>query len=159
MAPLRLLCANHHAPLKSSAADPTAGGSAEETLQGYQLAGVPAGKLNLGVPFYGRGWARVSNANDGLYQLAGGVPRGTYEKGVDDFKALEAKDYTGYWDEEAEAYWIYNGRTFWSYDNAASATNKATYAKTNNLSGVFFWELSGDDTSGTLIHAINDGLQ
>ena len=44
--------------------------------------GNPA-KVVLGVPFYGHGW-RTSAVGDGFCLTATGVPRGTYEKGVED---------------------------------------------------------------------------
>jgi chitinase len=150
---------NHHAPLYSSPADPTAGGSTNDTVLAYLDAGISAGKLHLGVPFYGRGWAGVPDVNNGLYQTAGRIPRGKYEKGVDDFKELENYGYPGFWDPVAQAYWIYNGNEFWSYDNADSVTNKMGYVVGQNLGGVMFWELSGDDATGTLITAIDNGLR
>ena len=131
----------------------------DASVQGYLAAGVPAAKLNVGLPFYGRGWASVSDVNDGLYQPAGRLPRGTWEKGVEDFKVLEDKGFPGFWDPVAQAYWIFDGNTFWTYDNAASVLNKMGYVKNEGLGGVMFWELTGDDAAGTLIHAINEGLQ
>ncbi len=43
-----------HAPLYSEH-----GGSADRTVREYEDAGVPAGKLLLGVPFYGYSWNSV----------------------------------------------------------------------------------------------------
>jgi len=34
-----------------------------------------------------------------------------------------------------------------------------SYAKGKGLAGAMFWELSGDDSSGSLITAIKNGLQ
>ncbi len=149
---------NHHSPLYSSPSGPTDGGSSDATVQAYLAAGVPANKLILGIPFYGRGWAGVSNIDDGLYQSANRVPRGTYEKGVNDYEVLANKGYPGFWDPIAQAYWIYNGNEFWTFDDATSVANKMEYISNSNLRGVMFWELSGDDPSGTLINAIAEGL-
>ena len=69
---------NHHSNLYPSPADPsTTPMSADTAVQGYLAAGVPAAKLTLGIPFYGRGWASVPDVNNGLYQAAGRIPRGT----------------------------------------------------------------------------------
>ena len=72
---------------------------------------------------------------------------------------LANKGYNGFWDPVAQAYWIYNGTEFWTFDNAASIENKMDYIIGSNLLGVMFWELSGDDPSGTLINAIAEGLK
>jgi len=150
---------NHHSPLYSSPYDPAVGGSSDETVRGYLAAGIASNKLTLGIPFYGRGWSRVQNINNGLYQPAGRIPRGTYEQGIDDFEVLKSLAYPGFWDPIAQAYWIYNGNEFWTYDNATSVANKMGYINNMNLLGVMFWELSGDDPSGTLINTIANGLQ
>ncbi len=151
---------NHHANLYASASDPFSPSlSVDTAIQGYLTAGVPADKLILGLPFYGRGWASVTNENNGLYQHAGRIPKGTWEKGIEDYKVLKNKGYPGFWDEETQAYWIFNGNTFWTYDNTQSIAAKTSYINDLGLGGVMFWELSGDDAEGTLIHAIGSGLE
>jgi len=127
-------------------------------VQGYLAAGVPAGKITLGLPFYGRGWSSVPNVNNGLYQRAGRIPRGTYEKGVEDYKVLKNKRYPSFWDDRAKAHWIYDGNTFWTYENEMSIGSKMEYVNDQELGGVMFWELSGDNSQGTLIHAIDTDL-
>ncbi len=67
--------------------------------------------------------------------------------------------FPGFWDPIAQAYWIYNGNEFWTYDNDQSLLNKMGYIKSNELRGVFFWELSGDSADGDLINAISEGFR
>jgi chitinase len=38
-------------------------------------------------------------------------------------------------------------------------TEKMGYVKTQGLGGAFFWEFSGDDTQGTLVNTISNGLK
>ena len=151
---------NHHANLYASSSDPSIlPMSADSSVQGYLSAGVPADKLILGLPFYGKGWASVTNVNNGLYQDAGRIPRGTWEKGSEDYKVLKNKGYPSFRDDETKAHWIYNGNIFWTYDNENSIRSKMEYINTQDLAGVMFWELSGDDAEGSLIHAIDSGLK
>lgn len=42
--------------------------SADLAITTYLNGGAAAGKLVLGIPYYGKGWAGVSNTNNGLYQ-------------------------------------------------------------------------------------------
>ena len=51
----------HHAPMFANPADPKKA-SSEETVRDYETAGVPAEKILLGVPFYGREWGDVPDA-------------------------------------------------------------------------------------------------
>jgi len=150
---------NHQAALYSNPNDPNPMGSGNDAVLGYIAGGVPANKLTLGVPFYGRGWGNVPDVDNGLYQPAGRIPRGKYEQGIDDYKELAALGYPSYWDPIAQAHWIFNGSTFWTYDDANSILNKMNYINNMGLKGVMFWELSGDDSSGTLINAIATGVQ
>jgi chitinase len=153
-----------HAPLYASAADP--GGedlNAHAAVQGYLAAGVPAEKLVLGVPFYGRGWAGVPDVDHGLYQPVTHLPRGTWEPGTFDYKDLaknyvDQNGYIRYWHPEAQVPWLYNpdSQVFITYDDAESLALKAEYVNEWGLGGVMFWELSADD--GALLEALYSHL-
>jgi chitinase len=119
---------------------------------------IPASKLVLGMPFYGKGW-RTASVGDGFCVPASGVPRGTYEKGTDDYEVLAAKSSQHFDDERTGTHWIFDGSTFWSYDDPQSASWKADYANCRGLRGVMFWELSGDDSNGTLLAALDTRLR
>ncbi len=58
--------AGHHANLYPSPADPRSH-SADGAVKDFLAAGVPASKLVLGVPFYGRAWEGVGSP-EGLYR-------------------------------------------------------------------------------------------
>jgi chitinase len=155
--------ANHHAPVLQSPCDGADGDWGDKAVEAYLTAGVPESKLLLGVPFYGRGWSGVSAGSDktGLCQAARGVPRGTYEKGVNDFKVLDAQGRPSFWDEWALTHWTYNGNELWSYDDVVSMAWKADYVNWDRLEplrGIMFWELSGDTSQGKLVKAIREGL-
>ncbi len=49
------------------------GGSVEHSILSYKQAGIPAGKLLLGLPFYGYGWKAVGNTGNGLFQPGQGI--------------------------------------------------------------------------------------
>jgi len=153
---------NHMSALFSSSNDPSYGYIknfyTDYTIQKYLEAGVPAYKLNLGVPFYGRGWSGVTNKSDGLYQPASGPAQGTYNLGTEDYKLIKFKGYEEYWDPVAEASWCFNGDIFWSFDSPRSLENKMNYIKKLGLGGVMFWELSADTYTGELITTIYKNL-
>lgn len=149
---------NHASALYQGACEPDSGNWADKAIQAYRAAGVAADKLLLGMPFYGHGWRGVAAVNDGLCQPAGGVPRGTYEKGVDDYEVLAASGDTSAWDEATGTHWTFDGNEFWSFDDPRSAGWKADYANQECLRGVMFWELSGDDPAGTLVGALTNRL-
>jgi chitinase len=149
---------NHHANLFTNGLDPAVPRlSVAQVVGAYLAAGVPAGRIVIGLPFYGRGWGSVRDGGShGLYQQAGRIPRGTWEQGSEDYKVLMTKGYPVYWDATAQASWLYNGSEFWTYDSPAAIGAKMGYIATQGLKGVMFWELSGDD--GSLVKAIADGL-
>jgi chitinase len=55
--------------------------------------------------------------------------------------------------------YAYCGGNWWSYDTPATIAGKTAWAKGQSLGGAFFWELSGDTTSGELITAVSNGLK
>jgi len=156
------------APLYASTADPAGddpdpGLNVHAAVRAYLAAGVPADKLVLGVPFYGRGWAGVPDVDQGLYQPVTHLPRGTWEQGAFDYKDLarnyvDVNGYTRYWHDEAKTPWLYNPETqvFITYDDPESLALKAAYVDEWNLGGVVFWELSADD--GSLLDTLYAGL-
>lgn len=153
---------NFHAPVYPSPQDPSAYPantySINTAVQAYLSAGIPANKIIIGVPFYGRGWQGVNNANNGLYQPASGPAPGTYEAGVDDYKVLKNLTYPQYRDPITGAFWIFNGSVFWSYDDPVSIANKMSYVNSHGLRGAMVWSLDGDDANGTLMTAVRNGL-
>jgi chitinase len=132
-----------------------------DTVAGYLKARVPASKIVVGLPFYGHGWTGVTDVNHGLYQAATGAAPGTWEAGTEDFKVLETLTGSGfnrYWDRRTQNAWLFDGTTFWTYDDARTIAVKAELVKRMRLGGMMFWELSGDNSSGTLVTAIAAGL-
>jgi chitinase len=143
-----------HSPLTSWTGIPVANFYSDYAVQLYKSKGVPASKILLGVGFYGRGWAGVGGANGGLNQPASGPAPGTYEQGIEDYKVLASScPPTG---TVAGTAMAYCGGRWWSYDTPATLAGKMTYRRDQGLGGVFFWELSGDTSSGTLAKALYD---
>ncbi|MFJ8475755.1 glycoside hydrolase family 18 protein [Kitasatospora sp. NPDC094011] len=146
---------NHQANLYADPADPDARGrSADGAVTHYQERGLPAEQLVLGAPLYGHGWTGVApGPRGGLYQGAGAAaPDHSYQE-------LNALPGTVYLDRDHGASWKYDGSTFYSYDTAEVLTEKARYARWNDLAGVMVWSLDGDDARGSAIAALDRGLR
>jgi len=153
---------NFHAPLYKSADDPdpqaTGTLSVDAAVTRYLNGGVPASKLTVGIPFYGRGWTAVANTNRGLYQPANGPARGTYEAGIEDYHVLAARHAPGFHDDKAGAYWTFDGTEFWSYDDPQNIAIKTAYVQKKGLGGVMVWSLDGDTKDGELMRAVAGGM-
>jgi len=152
----------HHANLYPTDLD-TEQLAVDVVVQRYLQAGVPAKKLVIGVPFYGRGWQGVWPAQQGRYQ--------PYEAVLEEnlsFARLQAEyidqgGFVRYWDAEAHAPYLWNAarRIFISYEDAQSLQVKVAYVQRRCLGGVMFWEYSADP-SGALrkvLIAINRPFQ
>ncbi|MCB9157273.1 MAG: hypothetical protein H6645_09170, partial [Caldilineaceae bacterium] len=146
---------NLAAPLFAASDDPAANATqlnVEATLRAYLNAGVPASKVIMGMPFYGRGWSGVDSANNGLFQSSMGQPTGTWEPGIFDYADLATNyidaGYNRYWHAEAKAPWLYGpaAKIMISYDDAESIGQKADYIRQNELGGAMIWELSADSS-------------
>jgi chitinase len=162
---------NFHSPLNRVTGDPGAadGFYSDGTVAKMLELGVPASKIVLGVPFYGRGWGSVANVNNGLFQS--GVPtKGTWDDGssgltgVFDFKDIKANyeragsGYTKFFHPESKEAYVYNpsSRVWIAYDDPQSLSAKSDYILSKGLGGAMFWELSGDD--GSLVEALYQKL-
>jgi chitinase len=145
---------NHHAHLFPTSCDGPDDTWTAKSVATYLDAGVPSGKLLVGIPFYGRGWRGVAAVNDGFCQAARGVPRGTYEKGVDDYAVLATESKPSYYDAEAGAHWTFDGQEFWTFDDPQTLQWKVDFIRSEDLRGTMFWEMSGDSDTGELIRAL-----
>lgn len=140
----------HNAPMGQRSTDPaTKGSTVKGTVKIYLCAGVPASKLILGIPFYGRGWQQVAKTNGGLFQSGTGAAIGTRELGI--FEYSDIKDnylltMQRYWDSDAQVPYLYDGARglFISYDDPQSIKIKADYIKAMGLGGAMFWDVSND---------------
>ena len=145
-----------HSPLFHDPPDPSKPPvdtrSGDYAVRGFLAAGVPAGKIVLGVPFYGKGWTGVQDVNHGLYQSATGAAKagGSYR---------ELKELTGTVDrkyyKKAATCTVWNNSNFWSYDCPEAMRKKMAYIRKQHLGGVMFWELSHDTADGELLRILS----
>lgn len=155
--------ASHQAPLFGSARDPRGDVirkqyNVDGAVRAYLDAGVPAGKIVVGIALYGQAWSGVK-PNDffGLYQPANGVPVGTHPGGLlyyrDLLPLLKDAAYTHFFDDETKSPWLFNANTrvAISYEDQTSIQNKAAYVRNLDLGGIMVWELSFDDEAQTLL--------
>ena len=122
-------------------------------------------KINIGVPYYSRGWKNVNKGTlpGGLYgsaaQTGGGAdgidgiwndpapeqPSGTNP--IWHMKTLEnTAGYQRYWDDVSKVPYLWNEskRVFLSYEDEQSIGEKVQYIIDKGLGGMMIWELSGD---------------
>jgi len=146
----------HDAPLLASEDDPKHV-SAERTVKEYLAAGVPAGKIVLGVPFYSRSWSEVSSDGNGLFQV-GKAARGM-RVSLGDVPGLLAGGYVRYWDAKAAVPYLYSEQAgiFVSYEDEESVAKKCEFVMERGLGGVMFWEYF-NDPSGALLDVVDAGL-
>ena len=120
----------HHAALFPSPVSShiTASQAVEEHLK----AGVPASKLVLGMPFYGRGNREDSGLKE--YDRTGILPKG-YEKR---------------WDDVGKVPYIANekGELVRGYDNSRSLAEKCQFILDHHLRGGMYWDYASDNSQG-----------
>jgi len=152
--------AGHHANLFDHPLDEKKR-SGDRAVREFLTAGVPARKLVLGVPFYGRAWSVVRAQNNGLYQ-PGRAPEERMALGFGRLSAdmVGREGFVRYWDSQAQEPYLWNAdrRIFITYDDPESLRLKARYIREHDLGGAMFWQY-GDDPSGVLLDALYSGLR
>ncbi|HEY5118437.1 MAG TPA: glycoside hydrolase family 18 protein [Anaerolineales bacterium] len=128
-------------------------------VRGYLATGVPAKKIVLGIPFYGRAWQGATG--DGLFAPAAGPARAKYEFGYMDYVEIlngPLQKYQRHWDDDAKVPWLFDpaSGTFITYDDAESIQWKVKYIQENGLGGGMIWELGSD--GGKLLAPLADSL-
>lgn len=129
--------------------------SVEGGVDHYRRHGVPAHKLVLGVPFYGRGFRMSTDASHGLYQPYS-APFEAGDWRVIKSRLLGDSQWQQHWHPVAQTPWLYHpkDRIFVSYEDPRSIGIRAQLAKDRGLRGVFMWELTGDDEQHNLLQAM-----
>ncbi len=144
-----------HSALTAYPGIPRPAANADATVRKLLSLGVPAGKVLLGVGFYGRGWTGVGAAGPGA--AATGPAPGRYQKGLEDYRVLSRRcPPTG---TVGGTSYALCGDQWWSYDTPATIRAKMAYARDNGLGGAFAWELSGDTKSADLLKAMSTSLR
>lgn len=151
----------------------------DATINAYLAAKVPASKMILGIPAYGRAVKGVIDSSDahGLYKpfdktLTSTCP-GEYNDNTCtyDYKYIALNmlnsGFKAYENKAAGDTYAYNPTTqMWiSYDSPADAHNKAENIKHQKLGGAMVWSLSGDIspysndyTATSIVHELAETL-
>ncbi|MFC0434089.1 glycoside hydrolase family 18 protein [Kutzneria buriramensis] len=121
----------------------------------YEQHGVPADRIVLGVPYYGRGFhVTQAGPNHGLFQQWDT----TFDPGSwgDIKKLLADPAWEQHWDPNAQSPWLYNaaGQKFVSYENPRSIGIRSDYARGAGLRGAFTWEIAEDDSTQSMLTAM-----
>jgi chitinase len=146
-----------NAPLYADPAAPRQE-SVSASVRAFEQAGVPAGKILIGIPFYSHIWQQVPDRNHGLFQPGKPASNDFAPFGAIRLNLL-GQGYARYWDQTASVPYLYSAekQQFVSYDDAESITAKCNYAVSRKLGGVMFWKYL-DDPSGELLEAIDHAL-
>lgn len=164
--------AGHHANLFDHPLDDRHR-SGDCTVREFLAAGVPARKLVLGVPFYGRGWTNVApgpartsdgtpgaTPDTGLYQPGTALTGRSLAYGRLATELVGREGFVRLWDARAQQPYLWHAatRTVICYDDPESLRVKARYVRERGLGGVMFWEYS-NDPSGVLLEALDGELR
>lgn len=148
--------AGHQANWNASPHDPRCTPfSTAQALRDYIAAGVPAHKIVVGMPLYGRSFANTAGPGT-AYQGAG---QGSWEAGVYDYKALPIEGASVLNDLSVGASWSYDERSklMVTYDTPQVMAMKAQMVKEMGLGGAMYWESSGDQKGeGSLISTVSN---
>lgn len=125
----------HHAALFRS--EHAGGITSEEAINKHIEAGIPANKLVLGMPLYGKGDRKAI--------------------GIVNYNSLERQgNYAVKWDDVAKVPYLVNsqGEMIYTYENPKSLELKCEYILKRNLLGGMYWAYDDDDGEATLLKTV-----
>jgi len=129
-----------------------------QCIGNYTNAGVPPGKMNLGIPFWGLNSTGGSPVVTGPGQTFGTVPTITLIRYRDILTTYDISSPT--WDSTGQVPWIPIKNGWLSFDNAESVTAKIQWARANNLGGWMVNSLEDDYlAAGTPKHPLLDAVK
>lgn len=137
--------AGHHSPLFASSKQPEGGARSTEAAMKFLVEerGIPANRLAVGLPLYGRGFAVKEP-----YASTKGAPRARIpEGGYSNLHRLNAEQgWSRVWDDETKNPWLIapDRSAVIGYDDAESIGLKTEWAMKQGFRGVFFWQINAD---------------
>ncbi|PSK91369.1 chitinase [Murinocardiopsis flavida] len=147
---------DHHSQLFAPDGAPGDTG-ADRAVRQYLDYGLPADKLVLGYPAFGRGWRGVDPEGFGRYAEAESHAKGGYGTGTDAYADLEKRSGTRFLDPVHGTYWILDGDEWWTYDTPEVVAQKGAYVRGKGLGGLMQWNLDMDPEA-ELVKAMDDAL-
>ncbi|EGM70813.1 glycosyl hydrolase family 18 protein [Shewanella sp. HN-41] len=154
----------HQTNLYEASWDPDTRYTTDKGVKALLGQGVTPGKIVVGTAMYGRGWTGVNgySGDNPFTGTATGKVKGTWEAGVVDYRQI-VNDYMGSgwtysYDETAEAPSLFKASTgdLITFDDARSVKAKGQYVLSNQLGGLFAWEIDADN--GDILNAMHEGL-
>jgi chitinase len=138
--------AGHHSPLFASARQPRGNSRSTESTMKYLLneRGLPADRLAVGIPLYGRGFAVKEPYASTKDAPKGRVPRGGDYRSID--RLRREPGWMRQWDDETKNPWLISAEraVVIGYDDAESVAIKTEWAMKQGFRGVFFWQIAAD---------------
>lgn len=125
------------------------------SIEYFLRAGVPASKLVMGIPLYGRSFTlRNANTNGVGAPINGPGIAGPYTRtagalGYNEIcERLKSSGYIRVWDSIAQVPYAHSGNQWISYDDVQSVKIKAEYVRKMGLGGAMVWSIETDDFRG-----------
>jgi chitinase len=144
------------APFERDPADPWEG-NVTASVEMYLREGIPARKITLGLPFYGKGWigctapyqpctSPIPDPPESTYAFGMLTDEGYLTRDAEGNHTVGARGFERHWNPRARAPYLYNPDkgVFISYDDEASIREKLRYAKSKGLLGAMYWEIAAD---------------
>ncbi len=112
----------------------------DDAVKAHIDSGVPANRLVLGMPFYGRGGKILSNR---------------------DYRDIDFNgEYTEVWNDTAKVPYLINkeGTMVLGFDNVRSLSIKCEYILEKGLLGGMYWEYAADNDNADLARTVYEGI-
>jgi chitinase len=136
--------AGHHSPMFASSKQPGAPRSTELSMKYLLENGMPANRLAVGLPLYGKGFAVSEPYASTKEARDRRAPRGGNYANL--HRLHKEEGWTREWDNETKNPWLIapDRSAVIGYDDVESISLKTEWAMKQGFRGVFFWQISSD---------------
>nr|XP_028590001.1 acidic mammalian chitinase-like [Podarcis muralis] len=148
-------CTGHNSPLYVGSKDQgdLRYFNCDYAMQYWKDNGVPAQKLLMGFPTYGRTFRLTSSDTGVCAPVSGAGSAGPYTREAGFWAYYEIctflKTATKEWIDDQKVPYTYKGNEWVGYDDICSYKYKVKYLKENNFGGAMVWAIDLDDFLGT----------